>query len=93
MFVLRPLTVFVLQVVQKFFDYGTPQQKSDLADTMRGFMLPLSLDPYGCRSVQKVNPIWYFLFFERCIDPLFFFFVSFVGSGPHFRRSDGFVGV
>ncbi|RXI09700.1 hypothetical protein DVH24_014718 [Malus domestica] len=37
----------------KFFEYGTPEQKKELADQLAGQMLPLSLQMYGCRVIQK----------------------------------------
>ena len=39
--------VFGNYVVQKLLDFGTPQMKSDLRDTLQGEMLPLSLQMYG----------------------------------------------
>lgn len=46
--------VFGNYVVQKFFDHGTQHQKTVLAEQMKGQMLALSLQTYGCRVVQKV---------------------------------------
>lgn len=48
------LTMLVLQVVQKMFEYGTAAQKGRLVNTMEGQVLGLSLQMYGCRVVQKV---------------------------------------
>ena len=45
--------VFGNYVIQKFFEYGTPQQKEKLAGQMKGNVLKLSLQMYGCRVVQK----------------------------------------
>jgi len=45
--------VFGNYVVQKLFDFGSPQVKSDLRATLKGEMLQLSLQMYGCRVVQK----------------------------------------
>mmetsp|Transcript_87289 Transcript_87289/g.130980 ORF Transcript_87289/g.130980 Transcript_87289/m.130980 type:complete len:317 (+) Transcript_87289:134-1084(+) len=45
--------VFGNYVVQKLLDFGTPKMKSDIRDTLQGEMLPLSLQMYGCRVVQK----------------------------------------
>jgi pumilio RNA-binding family len=45
--------VFGNYVVQKLLEFGTPQMKGDLRDTLKGEMLPLSLQMYGCRVVQK----------------------------------------
>ncbi len=36
-------------VVQKFLERGTEEQRKALAKTMRGRVLALSLDMYGCR--------------------------------------------
>jgi pumilio RNA-binding family len=45
--------VFGNYVVQKLLDFGTPKMKADIRDTLEGEMLPLSLQMYGCRVVQK----------------------------------------
>uniref|UniRef100_A0A914HU84 PUM-HD domain-containing protein n=1 Tax=Globodera rostochiensis TaxID=31243 RepID=A0A914HU84_GLORO len=39
-------------VIQKFFEYGTDDQKARLVDALRGHVLTLSLQIYGCRVVQ-----------------------------------------
>ena len=39
--------VFGNYVVQKLLEFGTPQMKSDIRDTLQGEMLPLSLQMYG----------------------------------------------
>lgn len=41
--------VFGNYVVQKMFELGDPEQKTALADKMRGNVLPLSMQMYGCR--------------------------------------------
>ena len=46
--------VFGNYVIQKFFEYGSADQKYRLAENMRGQILTLSLQMYGCRVVQKV---------------------------------------
>ncbi|XP_057247885.1 pumilio homolog 6, chloroplastic-like [Beta vulgaris subsp. vulgaris] len=46
--------VFGNYVIQKFFEYGTPDQRRDLAKALAGEILPLSLQMYGCRVIQKV---------------------------------------
>ncbi len=46
--------VFGNYVIQKFFEHGTQHQKTILAEQMKGQMLTLSLQTYGCRVVQKV---------------------------------------
>jgi hypothetical protein len=43
------------KVIQKLFEHGTQVQKTVLANTMEGHVLPLSLQMYGCRVVQKVR--------------------------------------
>lgn len=45
--------VFGNYVVQKLFDFGTPDVKKKIRDTMQGEVLQLSLQMYGCRVVQK----------------------------------------
>ena len=53
--VLRNLMVDVYgnYVVQKFFDFGTDEQRMVLAGKLRGTVVPLSLHLYGCRVIQK----------------------------------------
>jgi pumilio RNA-binding family len=46
--------VFGNYVIQKLLDYGTVDQKRELAAAVQGHMLELSLHMYGCRVVQKV---------------------------------------
>lgn len=38
----------------QFFEYGDPEQRKELADQLSGQILPLSLQMYGCRVIQKV---------------------------------------
>lgn len=45
--------VFGNYVVQKLLEFGTPQMRADLRDSLKGEMLHLSLQMYGCRVVQK----------------------------------------
>ncbi|KAL5141103.1 Pumilio 5 [Glycine soja] len=45
--------VFGNYVIQKFFEYGSPEQRRELADRLVGQILPLSLQMYGCRVIQK----------------------------------------
>ncbi|KAG8929614.1 mRNA binding protein puf3 [Tulasnella sp. 418] len=45
--------VFGNYVIQKLFEYGTAQQKEQLAATMTGHILSMSQQMYGCRVVQK----------------------------------------
>lgn len=45
--------VFGNYVVQKLFDFGSPNAKAEIRDSLEGEMLPLSLQMYGCRVVQK----------------------------------------
>jgi len=45
--------VFGNYVVQKLYEFGTPKMKKDLKGTLKGNMLLLSLQMYGCRVVQK----------------------------------------
>lgn len=45
--------VFGNYVIQKFFEFGTPEQKTTLAQKVRGNVLPLALQMYGCRVIQK----------------------------------------
>ena len=45
--------VFGNYVVQKLLDFGSPQVRASIRDTLEGEMLQLSLQMYGCRVVQK----------------------------------------
>uniref|UniRef100_A0A915KN27 PUM-HD domain-containing protein n=1 Tax=Romanomermis culicivorax TaxID=13658 RepID=A0A915KN27_ROMCU len=45
--------VFGNYVIQKFFEFGTDEQKNDLIRRLRSQVLPLSLQMYGCRVIQK----------------------------------------
>jgi mRNA-binding protein PUF3 len=49
--------VFGNYVIQKFFEHGDQNQKKILANKMKGRVLDLSLQMYGCRVVQKVSPM------------------------------------
>ncbi|XP_016462945.1 pumilio homolog 5 isoform X2 [Nicotiana tabacum] len=45
--------VFGNYVIQKFFEHGSHEQRKMLACQLKGQMLPLSLQMYGCRVIQK----------------------------------------
>ncbi|XP_072354985.1 pumilio homolog 2-like isoform X1 [Scyliorhinus torazame] len=45
--------VFGNYVIQKFFEFGSMDQKLALAQRIRGHVLPLALQMYGCRVIQK----------------------------------------
>lgn len=45
--------VFGNYVIQKFFEYGRPEQRKELANRLAGQILSLSLQMYGCRVIQK----------------------------------------
>ncbi|XP_058612223.1 pumilio homolog 2 isoform X6 [Onychostoma macrolepis] len=45
--------VFGNYVIQKFFEFGSVDQKLALATRIRGHVLPLALQMYGCRVIQK----------------------------------------
>jgi hypothetical protein len=47
--------VFGNYVIQKFFDHGNQYQKKVLAERMKGRLVDLSVQTYGCRVVQKVR--------------------------------------
>lgn len=40
----------------QFFEHGTESQRKALASELTGHVLPLSLQMYGCRVIQKVIP-------------------------------------
>lgn len=45
--------VFGNYVIQKFFDFGSCEQKTALVRKLRGHVLQLALQMYGCRVIQK----------------------------------------
>ena len=45
--------VFGNYVIQKFFEYGTPTQRSILVEDFKGRMKELSVQMYACRVIQK----------------------------------------
>uniref|UniRef100_A0A2I3H2L8 Pumilio homolog 1 n=1 Tax=Nomascus leucogenys TaxID=61853 RepID=A0A2I3H2L8_NOMLE len=45
--------VFGHYVIQKFFEFGSLEQKLALAERIRGHVLSLALQMYGCRVIQK----------------------------------------
>src|SRR5207302_5792182 len=45
--------VFGNYVIQKFFEFGSPEHKAYLAQRIRGNVLSLALQMYGCRVIQK----------------------------------------
>lgn len=47
----------------QFFEFATESQLSQLADQLRGHFLQLSFQMYGCRVVQKVSYLFFFLGF------------------------------
>ena len=49
--------VFGNYVIQKFFEHGNQSQKRGLANQMKGHVVVLSCQMYGCRVVQKVGLI------------------------------------
>ena len=40
-------------VIQKFFEFGSDEQKLALIQTLQGHVLRLSTHTYGCRVIQK----------------------------------------
>ena len=47
--------IFGNYVIQKLFEHGNQSQKKVLANQMKGHMVALSTQMYGCRVVQKVG--------------------------------------
>ena len=45
---------FAFAILQ-FFEHGTDSQRKELANQLTGHVLPLSLQMYGCRVIQKVH--------------------------------------
>ena len=53
-FVILPLFLTAFPpTCQKFLEHGTPAQRLQLAGMLKGNILTLSLQMYGCRVVQK----------------------------------------
>jgi hypothetical protein len=44
---------FFFTFLKKFFEYGTPEQRENLASRIKGNVLNLALQMYGCRVIQK----------------------------------------
>lgn len=40
-------------LIQRCFEYGTPEQIKDLTKDMKGKVCQLSTDPFGCHAIQK----------------------------------------
>lgn len=75
--------VFGNYVVQKLFEHGNQSQKKILANQMKGHVLALSTQMYGCRVVQKVLPgVRFFLAIST----------NFIGTGTHPDRPASCVG-
>lgn len=51
------IDIFGNYVVQKLFDFGTPEMINEVKETIAGNMLTLSNQIYGCRVVQKALEI------------------------------------
>lgn len=68
--------VYLFFCVLQFFEYGSPDQRKELANQLTGKVLPLSLQMYGCRVIQKVCLCVYSLMLPCSIimDPCLFFF-------------------
>lgn len=49
----------------QFFEHGTESQRKELASQLVGHVLPLSLQMYGCRVIQKVCTQAYSHFFHQ----------------------------
>ena len=45
--------VFGNYVIQKFLEHGASEQRTALAERLRGQVLGLSMQMYGCRVIQK----------------------------------------
>lgn len=60
--------VFANYVVQKFFEFGRPRHRQGFAERILGSVLPLSLQMYGCRVIQKALEVQRRL--RRTVDPL-----------------------
>ena len=46
--------LFANYVVQRLFEFGTPEQRTLLLNCMLGHVPTLSVEMYGCRVIQKV---------------------------------------
>jgi len=47
----------------QFFEHGTESQRKELASQLSGHVLPLSLQMYGCRVIQKVHSLVFSRYF------------------------------
>ena len=45
--------VFGNYVIQKFLEFGTAEQKTQIVMNIKSHVLQLSLQMYGCRVIQK----------------------------------------
>lgn len=56
----------------QFFEHGTQSQRKELASQLTGHVLPLSLQMYGCRVIQKVT----FVLFILILFPIYMYHAS-----------------
>lgn len=59
----------------QFFEHGSAEQRKELANNLAGHVLPLSLQMYGCRVIQKV-PSASFCLLTICFETLILLFGS-----------------
>ena len=45
-------------VIQKILEKGSPDQKETLYSFMKGKIIELSIDSFGCRVIQKALEVW-----------------------------------
>lgn len=72
----------------QFFEHGLPPQRRELAEKLFDNVLPLSLQMYGCRVIQKVNSnshLFYcslsiYLPFSRTVTVSLFSVFTFLGN-------------
>ena len=93
--------VFGNYVIQKFFEFGSTEQKMSLANRIKGHVLQLALQMYGCRVIQKalesipenvqvgflrfLGSCLFFLLLKTYFLQISFFFHSF-GPAYHLRN-------
>lgn len=56
--------VFGNWVIQKFFEFGDQNHKRLFVMIMKGHVMDLTTQMYGCRVVQRVRMSVYFLIFS-----------------------------
>lgn len=62
----------------QFFEYGSPEQRKELANQLTSQVLPLSLQMYGCRVIQKACLFLYSLMWPCSVNITLYAFIGVV---------------